>query len=359
MDRFLAFLTGCLAVARGVVLGQCNVRMSVTGLQETSLRPGRFEYKRLMWALIISLAIHGGGYGGYRLTRAVMPALMQRFKFLADLADALHKKFAPPPPTPSEPPPLAFIDVNPNFAAPEPPKEAKYYSSQNSHAANPDATIDSNIPKITGKQTEITKTEDAPRQIDKLQPTPAPAKETQKPEVAKPKPPVGDLAMAKPQPETILHPDNGEAEHTRPRTIAEAKARQHNNVVPGPKMEQEGGVRRRLETSLMDAEATPLGAYDAAFIAAIRQHWYDLLDSMNYSWDRHGHVALQFRLNYDGTITDMQVLDDTVDPSPDGVMGFLCERAINEPAPFERWPREMRLQLDKNYREITFTFFYN
>jgi outer membrane biosynthesis protein TonB len=330
--------------------------MSVTGLQETSLRPSRFEHKRLLWALIISLAIHGGGYGAYRLERAVMPVLLQRFKILAALAEALHKKPVAQPPTPSEPP-LAFIDVNPNFAAPEPPKEAKYYSSQNSHAANPDATIDSNIPKITGKQQEVTKTEDAPRKFDKLQPTPAPAKEPQPAEVAKPKPPVGDLAMAKP--ETILHPDNGNAEHTRPRTIAEAKARQPNNVVPGPKMNQDGGVRRRLETSLMDAQATPLGAYDAAFIAAVRQHWYDLLDSMNFSFDRHGHVVLQFHLNYDGTITDMQVVDDTVDPTLDGVMGFLCQRAVNEPAPFERWPREMRLQFEKDYREIQFTFFYD
>src|SRR5579862_678441 len=339
-----------------VLLGQCNVRMSVTGLEETSLRPGRFEYKRLVWALVISLAIHGGGYGGYRLTRAVLPGLLQRYKILAALADALHKKPAPPP-TPSEPPPLAFVEVNPTFATPEPPKDAKYYSSQNSKAANPDATVDSNIPKVTGKQQEVTKTEDAPRKFDKLQPTPAPAKETQQEEQAKPKPPVGDLAMAKP--ETILHPDKGTQEHTRPRTLAEAKARQPSSLMPGQKMQQDGGVRRRLETSLFDAKATPFGAYDAAFIAAVQQHWYDLLDSMNFAFDRHGHVVLQFHLNYDGTITDMQVVDDTVDPTPDGVMGFLCQRAVNEPAPFERWPREMRLQFDRNYREIQFTFFYD
>src|SRR5579871_2618676 len=113
-----------------VLLGQCNVRMSVTGLEETSLRPGRFEYKRLVWALVISLVIHGGGYGGYRLTRAVLPGLLQRYKILAAVANALHKKPIAQPLTPSEPP-LAFVEVNPTFAAPEPPKDAKYYSSQN------------------------------------------------------------------------------------------------------------------------------------------------------------------------------------------------------------------------------------
>ena len=324
--------------------------------QEPSLRPSRSAYKRLLWALVISLAVHGGGYGAYRLERAVMPALLQRYKFLAALANALQKKPDVKPPIPGDPP-LAFVEVNPTFAAPEPPKEAKYYSSQNSKAANPDVTVDSNIPKITGKQQEVTKTEDAPRKFDKLMPTPAPAKETQQPEQAKPKPPIGDLAMAKP--ETILHPDNGNAEHTRPRTLAEAKARQPSSMMPGQKMRQDGGVRRRLETSLMDTKATPTGAYDAAFIAAVQQHWYDLLDSMNFSYDRHGYVVLQFHLNYDGTVTDMQVLSDTVDPTLDGVMGFLCQRAVNEPAPFERWPREMRLQIEKDYREIQFTFFYD
>jgi hypothetical protein len=356
MDRrFLAFLTGCLTVARNVVLGQFNVRMSVTGLQETSLRPSRFEYKRLLLALVISLAIHGGGYGAYRLERAVMPGLIQRFKFLAALAE-LHKKPNAQPPTPSEPP-LAFVEVNPNFATPEPPKEAKYYSSQNSKAANPDATIDSNIPKIDGKQQEVTKTEDAPRKFDKLQPTPAPAKETQQAEQAKPKPPVGDLAMAKP--ETILHPDNGNAEHTRPRTLAEARARQPSNLMPGQKMRQEGGVHRHLEISTLDAKATPFGEYDRQFIEAVQQHWYNLLDNIKFANDRHGRVILQFHLNYDGSITDMQVLDNNVDPTPDGVLGFLCQRAVTEPARYPAWPREMRLQIDRNYREIQFTFFYD
>ena len=54
----------------------------------------------------------------------------------------------------------------------------------------------------------------------------------------------------------------------------------------------------------------------------------------------------------------MKVLDNTVDDSPDGIMGFVCVRAVNEPSPYERWPREMRLQMDKDDREIQFTFFY-
>lgn len=330
--------------------------MSANDLQDMSLRPGRFEYKRLAWAFVISLAVHLLCYGGYEFTRMVLPDLLERVKILTALAEELRPKKPVPPPQPSEAP-LVFVEVNPAVATPDPPKQAKFYSSQNSKAANPKADIESNIPKIDGKQQHVAKTEDSPRKFDKLQPSAAPAKETQTAEVAKPKPVVGDLAMAKPEP-SLRPPDNGNAVETRPRTLAEAMMRHPSEMMPGQKMKQEGGVHRHLAISTMDAKATPFGEYDREFIEAVQQHWYDLLDSMNFSDDRHGEVVLQFHLNYDGTITDMKVLDDTVDDSPDGIMGFVCVRAVNEPSPYERWPREMRLQIDKDYREIQFTFFY-
>ena len=129
--------------------------------------------------------------------------------------------------------------------------------------------------------------------------------------------------------------------------------------MPGQKMKQEGGVHRHIEISSLDAKATPFGAYDAAFIAAVQQRWNDLLDSINFGFDRHGRVILQFHLTYDGRITDMKVADDTVDGSMDGLMGILCQRAVLDPAPYEKWPREMQLLIDKDYREIQFTFFYD
>jgi len=331
--------------------------MAVNGSElKLTLRPGRFEYKRLAWAFAISLAVHVLCYGGYQFTRTVLPVWLERVKFLAALAQELRKKPNTPPPHPTEAP-LMFVEVNPAAATPEAPKDAKYYSSQNSKAANPDADADSDAPKISGNQEHVPKTENAPRRFDKLQPTPQPAKETQQPKQAKPKPVIGDLAMAKP--DTTLRPDKGTDEQTRPRTLVEARMRQQSNLTPGQKMKQEGGVRHHLEISSLDAKQTPFGAYDAAFIEAVQQRWYDLLDTINFSFDRHGRVILQFHLNYDGTITDMKVEDDTVDGSMDGIMGILCQRAVRDPAPYEKFPREMRLQMDKDYREIQFTFFYD
>jgi hypothetical protein len=315
-----------------------------------TLRPGRFEYKRLAWAFGISLAVHLFCYGGYEFGTSVLPGWLERVKFLAALAHHLRAQQKSPPQQPSEPP-LVFVDVNPEVVTTEAPKDAKYYSSHNSQAANPDADMNSNVPKITGEQTHVPKTEDTPRSNpDKLQPDFG-ALDRKEAEQNKPQQPPGDLAMAKP--DTTLRQENPPPEHVRPRTLSAVPQ------LAGQKMKQDGGVKRQLRTFAVDAKGTSFGVYDAQFIRAVQQRWYDLLDSSNFSFDRHGRVVLQFHLNYDGTITDMKVVDDTVDGSPDGIMGILCQRAVRDPAPFEKWPREMRLEINKDYREIQFAFYYD
>src|SRR3954471_22589937 len=178
--------------------------MSVPEAQPMSLRPGRFEYKRLACALGISLALHLFCFGGYEFGTRVLPDWLERVKFLAALAHYLRQHPNTPLPQPVEAP-MVFVDVNPQVATPEPPKNAQYYSSQNSKAANPDADKDTDTPKITGQQTHVPKAEDAPRSNpDRLQPDfnaldRKLAAEQQK------KPPPGDLTMAKP--ETTLNPE--------------------------------------------------------------------------------------------------------------------------------------------------------
>lgn len=326
--------------------------------REASLRPDRLAYTRLARALGISLTIHLFCYGGYEIGRKYnlwqalhLPAWLQKATVLAVIPK--EPKITPPP----DDVPLVFLDVAPRQATTEPPKSAQYYSSRNSQAANPDADRDTGIPKIDGEQTQVPKTEDTPRlPYDKLQPdvsrlTPR----DQEPELAQAKSttPPGDLAMAKP--DTRLRPDTGAAEESRPRTIKEALLRQQRNQLVGQKMKQEGGVRQRLEMTSLDAKATPFGQYDAEFIEAVQSRWYDLLDNLSYDGYRRGRVIVQFHLNYNGQITDMKVLDNNVGE----MLGLLCQKAVLDPAPFEKWPQEMRLMVDKDYRELRFTFYYN
>jgi len=98
---------------------------------------------------------------------------------------------------------------------------------------------------------------------------------------AKPAEAPGDLTMAKPDP--VPRKDEGQEIKPRPRTIKEALARQPASRPPSQRMQQEGGVKRRLEIATLDAKATPFGAYDEALIQAIRQCWYNLLDQQNYA----------------------------------------------------------------------------
>jgi hypothetical protein len=251
-----------------------------------------------------------------------------------------------------------FVDVNPQQATAEAPKNAKFYSSKNSQAANPDADKDTDIPKISGKQIEVVKAEDTQRtKFDKLQPDFAQlARDREAAEQAKPKTtkPPGDLVMAKP--DVTLRQDDGFTEHSRPRTIKEAMLLPQNRTqLVGQKMKQDGGVpRNRLESSL-DAKATLTGAYDAELIEAIQSRWYDLLDQVNYNSNRHGRVVVQFRLNYDGRITDLMIVETTVGD----MLAIYCRKAIEDPSPYDKWPQEMRHMIDKDYRDISFTFYYN
>lgn len=250
-----------------------------------------------------------------------------------------------------------FVDVNPQLAMSEPPENPKFYANRNTQSSNPDIDEESDIPKIDGKQQEILKTEDVARSpFDRLQPVfPNPEPEEEHTERAKPTTPEpqGDLAMAKP--DIVLRQDTGTAERPRVRTLREALQRDNRNQLAGEKMEQRGGVKRHLEFTGLDAKATLMGDYDASFIAAVENRWFTLLDNLSYDGDRRGRVVLKFHLTFDGRITDMEVVENTVNES----LSLLCQKAVIDPAPFERWPREMRRMIDKDFREIQFAFYYN
>jgi hypothetical protein len=219
--------------------------------------------------------------------------------------------------------PLTFIEVDPQAATPEPPKETEYYGVANTKAANPEPTPEAEKPKIDGTQTQVVKTETVPRlNAQPLQPS-------------QPKEDPGD---------TVTLPTK-----ERPRTLA--AARQQKNIV-GEKVKQDGGAKRRGQVSF-DAKTTPFSAYDAAFIAAVQQRWFDILDNTSFT-QRPGKVVLEFRLKYDGTIIEMRQAETDVGE----VLGLICQKAVLDPAPYAPWPRDMRLLFTQGYRDVRFTFVY-
>jgi outer membrane biosynthesis protein TonB len=311
--------------------------MTGVGAQFDSLRLSSPEMRRLGLALALSLGLHLFAWGGYEAGKQL--GVWQRLHWPAWLPRLAIMKAVPVPVSQSHEEPLMFMEV----AQPttEAPQNAKYYSSQNSRAAD-QANRDLKVPQLNGKQTEVAKTENVPRSdFNKLQPArPAPQQELQP--TVRP----GDLTLGKPE-------DSRQQEQPRPRTIKQALAQQSHRL-PGVQMRQEGGTRRQALSPSFDVKATPFGAYDAAFIEAVTQRWYDLLDSRQFAMDRSGKVTLRFHLNYDGSIADMEVLGNTVGD----VLGYVCQKAVTDPAPFAPWPADMRRMIGENYREITFTFYY-
>lgn len=281
--------------------------------------------------------------------------------------------------------PLLFVEVDPVQTTVAPPREARFYSSRNSTAANPDPAKETEIPKIDGRQTRVTKTIDMarlepaptppkpeppkplPLNPKPLEPTVAEARPEVKPQTAVaqeevtpgPKPGDMDIAIAQPKPAGAPPAAQPAAPATaspepraRPRTIAAALAQK--GILIGEKSKQEGGVKRRATMSSLDVKATPFGAYDAAIIAAIQQQWFHLLDQNDYTRGRTGRVVLDFRLMEDGRVTVMQVSDNDVGE----LLGLVCQRAVLDPAPYAPWPADMKRMLHSNYRDVRFTFYY-
>ena len=310
--------------------------MTGVGTQLDSLRFSSRESRRLAWVFALSLLAHLLVWGGYEGGKALN--LWARFH-LPPLM--LFTKMKPAQPVP-ESEPVVFVDVNPNQATTQAPKNTKYYSNQNSRAANPEAKRDTQVPELKGTQTEVAKTETITHpDFSKLQPAMQPSQE----QLASRQQNPGDLTLGNPA-------ENPTPEPPRPRTLRQALAQQKQ--IPGLQMKQDGGVRHEALVPSLDVRATPFGAYDAAFIEAVTQRWYDLLDSRQFSRDRTGKVILKFHLNYDGRISDMEVMQNTVGD----LLGYVCQKAVMDPAPYAEWPTDMRAMVGLDYREITFTFYY-
>lgn len=329
------------------------LRMVASENSAGSLRLARLDSKRLAWAFGLSIALHLLFWGGYSLNQRYhfmeklhLPVWVQKLMQMAKLEKKEEK-----PLFVEKEVPLIYVDVTPEQAVAEPPKDAKYYSSQNSKAANIEAEKELNIPKITGKQEDIPKTEDVERtKFSELKPTPAPEPEPEQHEKSKPKMEMGDLALAKPEQNPST--DGGAAEKKRPRRLSELPPEKQPRP-PGQKMRQDGGVKPNLSLTSLDAKATPFGDYDREFIDAVRNYWYNLLDSRNYAGGSAGKVVVRFRLNYKGEISNLKIGENTVGD----MLGYLCQSSVISPAPYRPWSREMRLVLGDS-RDIQFTFYY-
>ena len=269
-----------------------------------------FSLNSIQRSLLLSLLIHmlvalGILLGAFPVVEKMMAAVVPELIDLEALEMQQRKRQQS----------VIFLEVPASMASEDAPKDSKYYSTQNSRAADEQSEKETPQPKIEGTQDKV------PRIIDSKPASPA-----------KPTPP-----EPKPKPR-------------RPRTVAEAK---QLAMIQGQKMKQDGGVKKRATIVGLDAKASPFGDYDARLIAAIQNRWNQILDQ--YYIPSVGQVVLTFNLWSDGKVTNVQVERSTVNT----ILALKCERAVKEPSPYAPWPEKMHDEIGSDRRFVRFTFYYN
>ena len=325
--------------------------MPVAQLFRQRLQP---EQRTLLLAIVISLAIHlttggiwkiGQRLGWWRKTHFSLNLFK---KPVARVLDA--KNSSPPIQAPIQ---FTFVEVDPSDAAP--PKETTLVGAFNTRAANPKPAGEI-APQFEGKKQDFLKvTPDAPLVPEKLPDAPAVKPDEIEAKVRKEKSePQGETAPAKvaskPQDDKKGLLDNGpdteRQPKTRPRRLADVRG------TPGPRMQQEGGVRETADMPSVDVKLTGFGQYDQEFISIVRARWFYWIEERNLR--ATGKVVITFRLNYDGRITALHMSDNEVGE----IGGLICQKAILDPSPYRPWPADMRRELPADYCEMQITFRY-
>jgi len=326
-----------------------------------------------LMAVLLQAALKNGWLPPW-LERAVQP--------MASLKAEQGTNAPARPPEPWQEIPLQFVEVDPAAVTEDAPDNAPYFSTANTKAANPNPTkTDQAKPRIEGFKEDSLKTFDTPRPLEKPQPAQPKATETAQvqeearpakeaktqvdPKEGNPAAP-GETLLAKADPKAVQPtPQNPQpaqtAQNPQPAVPKRRPPKRLSEVIPtkgalvGERMKQDGGVQRMAVESSLDVKSSPLGDYHYRMVLAVQEQWYRLLEERRYALERIGKVVIKFDLHSDGTITGLETENSDVGE----VLSFLCELSVMQPAPFGRWPMEIRRVIGGDVIPVTFTFNYN
>jgi hypothetical protein len=108
-----------------------------------------------------------------------------------------------------------------------------------------------------------------------------------------------------------------------------------------------------LSTPGVGVENSPFREYDEKLTSAVRKRWLELQPRVQLR--SRGQVVVQFKLAYDGRVSDLQV-------APTRLLGLsveICKQAVLDCAPFDPWPADMRRVFVAGYRDVHIRFRYD
>lgn len=325
----------------------------------------------LVVALLCSILLHLQLY----FLSWLLPEMLRRGwipEWLKPVAVAIQPAFPKPEANRAQAPreqeieiPLQFVEVDPALVTPDAPKQARFTSTANTLAANPNPPQQASPqakPRVDGRRPDTLKTFDTTRPV---KPTPvAPPKvlkDEEAREAVQPKPKggkqAGELEQAKTAPQAAPDSDQQAREAQMPapkRYKSLAQARAEKGIVVGERMKQEGGVPRVAADASFDVKASQFGEYSSRLTAAVQARWYYLLEEQHFALERTGKVVVTFRLHPDGTVSRIK----TVSSSVGEIQSTWCELAIEQPAPYGRWPSQLLHEIGADPITVTFTFNY-
>ena len=342
--------------------------------------------KGMTIAFAISAAAHLSGLGVWY---AIEAGWAPRPTWLAQWLTPPHEKRGSlpqrdikiQPPTPESVSRLFFIETDAEDENVEPLKKTPYYSTRSTRAANPqpDQAKEGALPKLEGKEKRVISTADAT--LPRPTPSSTEAKEratannppAATPPVRAPLPEPRDgltsLTPKPPQPQSNLsllekdalsfrpvqvnEPSRNQQTESSGRNATASVARISPRKIPARLSEQKETNATRKGKVALDVKGSFFGAYDERLQAEVARRWYDLVEKYEYG-ERTGVVEIYFKLRSDGRIEDLAVQQNTAGE----VLAQYCKKAIDDSAPFEPFPEELKALLAHEYREITFIFYY-
>jgi hypothetical protein len=103
-----------------------------------------------------------------------------------------------------------------------------------------------------------------------------------------------------------------------------------------------------------DIKQNASGPYFHVLRRVVEERWVGLLEQRDYGHQKAGAVVLEFKLHRNGRVTDMKVVDSTMNE----VLCLICQKSVLDSCPFAHWSSEMHRSIGAEYCALTLAFKY-